>query len=262
MVKIKICTMVKNEDDIIDEWINYHGKLFGYNNLIIIDNISTDNTFNICLKYIEKGINLTQEADYKRKGDLMTIMKNTNDCDIFIPLDIDEFICYYDKNNNTVRKDNIISYLEELSKTNYGICKMNYLAPINTNNEEHLKKFTHGYYRNYEKDAKSFIIKKNVDNNFFFDHGNHVCVDDYFLTDLLLIHYCERSHDQVLKKCTANVTGFGHSLDLNYLKKLSNMSGQHRINQMIYILENPSCNLNPQLCEIKSNHIYIKEILN
>ena len=47
---VKLFTMVKDEDDIIDIWIKYHGWLFGYNNLYIVDNFSTDNTYNIIKK--------------------------------------------------------------------------------------------------------------------------------------------------------------------------------------------------------------------
>ena len=32
MKKIIISTMVKDEDDIIEIWINYHGNIFGFDN--------------------------------------------------------------------------------------------------------------------------------------------------------------------------------------------------------------------------------------
>lgn len=64
--KIIICTMVKDEDDIIEDWIIYHGEIFGYNNIFIFDNYSTDNTFNICQKYVKNGIHLLREGDYKK----------------------------------------------------------------------------------------------------------------------------------------------------------------------------------------------------
>ena len=48
MVKIIIATIVKNEDDIVRQWIEYYGTIFGYDKLYIIDNLSTDNTYNIC----------------------------------------------------------------------------------------------------------------------------------------------------------------------------------------------------------------------
>ena len=44
--------MVKDEDDIIREWIEYCGNLFSYENLYIIDNYSTNNTYEICKEYL------------------------------------------------------------------------------------------------------------------------------------------------------------------------------------------------------------------
>lgn len=264
MVKIIICTMVKNEDDIISHWIEYHGNMFGYENLYIIDNYSDDSTYEICKEYLAKGIHLSRESDYSKKGNFMTQFKNTTDCDIFIPIDIDEFICYYDKDSNTVSKTGVTEYLESLLNSNNGIFKMNYLGPINTTGEEGMKKFTHGSYCNYNDCAKTFIINKNVNPDFEFDHGNHVVTKDYILSNLLLLHYHQRSHEQVYKKCLANVTGFGYSLNLEDLKQLNERGccGVHRVNQMIYIIENPDCDLGPpvnsEICDdwIDIQHIF------
>ena len=38
----KIFTMVKGEVDIVNEWVLYHGSLFGFQNLYVIDNLSKD----------------------------------------------------------------------------------------------------------------------------------------------------------------------------------------------------------------------------
>ena len=62
-MKVQIITMVKDEDDIIENFINYYGKLFGYNNLFIIDNISNDNTYDICLKYKQTLIQLQKPGE-------------------------------------------------------------------------------------------------------------------------------------------------------------------------------------------------------
>ena len=264
MVKISICTMVKNEDDIINHWIEYHGNIFGYENLYIIDNYSDDSTYEICKEYLAKGIHLSRESDYSKKGNFMTHFKNTTDCDICIPMDIDEFICYYDKDSNSVRKNGIVEYLNGLLTSNNGIFKMDYLDPMNTNDEIGLSKFTHGLYRyDYKDCAKTFIINKNVNPNFEFDHGNHVVTKDYILSNLLLIHYHQRSHEQVYKKCLANVTGFGYSLNLEDLKQLNERGccGGHRVNQMIYIIENPHCDLGPPVnSEISKDWIDIRHI--
>ena len=46
---VKIFTMVKGEVDIVKDWVLYHGSLFGYNNLYIIDNYSQDGTYETLL---------------------------------------------------------------------------------------------------------------------------------------------------------------------------------------------------------------------
>ena len=92
-MKIKVLTMVKNEEDIIEYWINYHGTIFGYRNLYVIDNYSDDGTYEKLLKYKKVGVKISRHDDYRKKGDLMTQMiKQNNIYDIAIPLDIDEFI--------------------------------------------------------------------------------------------------------------------------------------------------------------------------
>lgn len=268
MVKIVIFTMVKNEDDIVREWIEYHGKIFGYNNLFIIDNYSTDNTYEICKEYVSKGIFLKQEDDYQKKGEKTTFYSKNTSCDIFIPLDIDEFIIYYNKDDKMVSKNNIVSYLESLLHSNNGVYKMNYIWPLKTNNDHSLKKFTHSIVSRHFKDnseiyGKTFIINKNVSNYFEFDHGNHVPVSNYLCSDLHLIHYHVRSHNQVLKKTHANVTGLGYPLDIELLKKLSNNSacGIHHIDRMINIMENPDCNFDPELYnEISDEWVSLKGI--
>jgi hypothetical protein len=33
MVRVIVATMVKDEDDIVEAWIQYYGELFGYSNV-------------------------------------------------------------------------------------------------------------------------------------------------------------------------------------------------------------------------------------
>ena len=62
-MSIKLFTMVKNENDIIEYWIKYHGKLFGYSNLYIVDNMSNDGTYEIIEFYQNYGVNLFREKN-------------------------------------------------------------------------------------------------------------------------------------------------------------------------------------------------------
>ena len=48
---VKIFTMVKDEVDIVNDWIIYHASMFGYDNIYVIDNYSTDGTYELLQKY-------------------------------------------------------------------------------------------------------------------------------------------------------------------------------------------------------------------
>ncbi len=92
--RVKIFCMQKDEDDILNEWILYHANLFGLNNLYIIDNNSGLVSKNILDYYHTQGLNVFTRSDYAKKGDYICemIAEVQNQCDLVIPLDLDEFI--------------------------------------------------------------------------------------------------------------------------------------------------------------------------
>ena len=47
---VKIFTMAKDELDIVIDWVIYHGFIFGFSNIYVIDNYSTDGTYEALLK--------------------------------------------------------------------------------------------------------------------------------------------------------------------------------------------------------------------
>jgi len=97
MTKIKVICVTKNEYDLIEHFIIYYGYLFGYNNVNIIDNISTDeNVIKVYEKYIPLGINVFYEPNYEYNGQADAFNKYMNleksKCDFLIGLDTDEFL--------------------------------------------------------------------------------------------------------------------------------------------------------------------------
>lgn len=248
-MQIKLFTMVKNEIDIIDDWLFYHGSLFGYKNIFIIDNYSDDGTYEKILRFKSLGIHITQKKDYKKKGKYMTwCYKNycTSE-DIAYPIDIDEFIVFYDKHTNkiSVDKNTIISYMTNLP--NATLYKTNYINAVPNQD------FPNGFYRaarecskglydkNYSENAKSFMKKKLYSGDI--DHGNHIPSKDYLMTHLCLVHFHVRNIEQVKKKIFCNVAGFGYNVnDLQELKRIiknnPNCNGNHHVIQQISILEN------------------------
>jgi hypothetical protein len=237
---VKIFTMVKDEVDIVRDWIIYHASMFGYDNIYVIDNYSTDGTYEILQEY-SNAIYVRREHDYGRKGEFMTELIN-NYCinNIAMPIDIDEFIVYYD-NGISVDKNLIHNYLNNLPRNN--IYKMNYIHSLITNNngyERATVESEEGYYIDLHGIAKSFINTSYFRINM--DHGNHLQTNDYFLTKLCLIHYHARNIEQIKKKIFNNITGLHYQNDLGYLKNLINTnplcSGFHHVKNQINVLEN------------------------
>lgn len=258
-MKIICATMVKDESDIVEKWIQYYGKIFSFPNLYIIDNYSTDRTYEICKKYISRGVKVFQEKNYKHKGEFMTKIKNSVNCDFFLPIDIDEFIVYFDK-QPFVQCDNIIDYFSELKNTypNDSLFKMSEIHPIRTNNNpELLTQFTHGNYTDIYIMSKSFLQSKNIKltSDCPIDHGNHMPNKTYIATKLAIIHYHTRSEEQIRKKITNNITGLGYIIELGFLKKLVGdnkehlFAGKHHVLNAISILENRGKKLGPPIHE-------------
>ena len=247
-MKIKLFTMVKNEDDIVEHWIQYHGELFGYNNLYVVDNESNDGTYEKIQKYSKYGVHITREHDYSKKGDIMTeLMNNIGTYDIAFPLDIDEFIVYYDKNNNALSPEKTLSYLKTLVGSDKfkdnSVFKANYIYSTITNGNEigyhdSLFECKYGQYLDYGNMAKTFINKHTWEG--VMDHGNHFPTEDFVPTNICLIHYHCRNIEQMKKKVRTNVEGLGYdSNDLDLLKSLpKDTPGCHHVRHMIQILKN------------------------
>jgi len=231
--------MVKDECDIIKEWIIYHGSIFGFHNIHIIDNYSTDGTYEI-MKTFEHLIHIYQLPDYKKKGQYMTTLIKIN-CinEIAIPMDIDEFIVLYDKENHSINtnKYDILNYFEniEISK----IYKMNYIIAI-TNQSENINGTLYGEYNDIGDSAKVFINTSLFDKTL--DHGNHFICNDYVKTDVCLLHFHNRNVEQMKKKVKNNISGLGFPTDLESLKNIihnnPNIHGWHHITHQISIYEN------------------------
>lgn len=236
---IKLFTMVKDENDIIRDWIVYHGSMFGFDNLYIIDNFSTDGTYEIIEDLRNIGIHIYRMNDYKRKGEYMKqlIDENCSANDIAFPIDIDEFIVYYDNNKISINKTLILSYMNTLPVAH--IYKANYINPVIKRQDYNriITECESGNYADYKNMAKTFF------NNSIYlgpvDHGNHIMRDDYLLTKICLVHYHFRNLEQIKKKILNNILGLNYINNLEYLENLSNnCAGNHHVQSQIKVLKN------------------------
>lgn len=240
---VKVFTMVKGEVDIVRDWVLYHGNLFGFNNLHVIDNFSRDGTYEALLQLKKDyGIHVYRLPDYKKKGDYMSsLIKRFGENEFVFPVDIDEFIVHYDKSTNIISCDNALikQTLETLPKaTAY---KMNYIV-TNPTRLEGFERATieseSGAYSDYGSMAKTFFHSSLFIGGL--DHGNHFNTSNYHLTTLCLVHYHCRNLEQMKKKIFNNVSGLGYNpFDLNRLKQIARVGAQgvHHINHQISVLE-------------------------
>ena len=240
---VKIFTMVKGEVDIVEDWVLYHGDLFGFKNLYIIDNISKDGTYEELLKLRNKfGINIWRSANYKKKGDYMTLLlRSFGKGELVFPIDIDEFIVYFDKPNNTINCDKrvIINYILSLPKLPF--YKTNYINSKLINPSGYSRATVEcklGSYSDYGSQAKTFfhsgLFKGTI------DHGNHFNQDKYFLSNLCLVHFHKRNFEQIMKKTYNNIVGLGYNpYNLAYLENICRLGleGGHHVDRQIKILK-------------------------
>eukprot|EP01039_Chlorochromonas_danica_P005412 gene5412-5953_t len=101
--KLLVVSLVKEEDDILDYWIDYHATLFGTKSILLLDNFSKSLvTKKILHKWQGLGVTvLYKQGPYHTKGKVWLAAAKTvrPHADIYIPLDIDEVLISY---NNSV----------------------------------------------------------------------------------------------------------------------------------------------------------------
>jgi len=173
---------------------------------------------------------------------MTSLMNRVGKAQLVFPIDIDEFIVYYDKNNNKISVDSKIinEYVQKLPV--FPVFSMNYINPKITTPEgcsRAVKQCKYGSYQNYGRVAKKFFNTTIF--NDIIDHGNHYQTHEFILSDLCLIHYHCRNLEQMKKKVYNNVIGLGyHPFNIYQLKMLLRKNpscpGHHHVINQINIL--------------------------
>ena len=242
---VKLFTMIKDEVDVIRDWIVYHGSMFGYSNLYIIDNFSTDGTYEVIKEY-EGSINIFRYPEYELKGIHMRNLINGS-CpseEIAFPIDSDEFVVLYQNGQIIVDKQQVNDYFLNLPPRT--IYKANYiLSTISNQFPQGFDRATvqskRGLYQDYGHLAKTFF--KHCLFAGGIDHGNHIPnVPDYLLTDICLVHYHHRSIEQMKKKIMNNVSGLGYSTDPEFIRDITennkSVPGVHHVHNLYHLQRN------------------------
>ena len=255
----KVFTVTKNEYDLIEDFINYYGKIFGYENVIIIDNGSTNPiVLGVYEKYLPKGITIHHTTGYEgnKQGEHFTnIMREyKNAAEFLIGLDTDCFFGVHGSSN----PDTIQTYLRDLPKNkDIFFMKKFYMSVVDVNSPN---------YQNYKlvrpTDCTTFDIRDNYSGtsnpHVFFrsanfistENGNHNGVTtnqaSYFCDDVFYVHYHDTGRGRLVERCRGIMIGYGYiwegmtrEEELNRMRSLWSGAGIHRQNQYIQYLEKP-----------------------
>lgn len=98
---VKIFCVAKDESDLMESWLIYHGSLVGFENLVVMDNKSTCTTvLNVYEKYKKQGVTVETCESFSgcAQGEAFTtsMRKQQNFCKFLIGIDADEFITFPD----------------------------------------------------------------------------------------------------------------------------------------------------------------------
>lgn len=242
---VKIFTMVKDEVDIVVDWVLYHGLIFGFKNLYVIDNYSTDGTYESLVKMKDMfEINIIRLPDYKKKGKYMTFfMRKFCKNELAFPIDIDEFIVCYNKKMNKISCNKTQFFIELSRLPKVPIYKMNYIDSkilVENGYQRSTVESKYGKYNDQKDFAKSFFYSTLFKG--LIDHGNHFRTKNYHLSNFCLVHFHTRNLEQIKAKVYNNVSGLGHNpFDIKKLRKTlkenSAIAGHHHLKKQISILE-------------------------
>ena len=120
----KVFTLTKNEYDLIEDFIRFYGSIFGFDNIVIIDNGSDVRTvLEVYQKYIVKGVVVHRDTrPMTEMADIMTeyISMYKDQMEFALPIDTDEFMFVVPemkKEDYIIDKAAILDYLKNIDKS-------------------------------------------------------------------------------------------------------------------------------------------------
>jgi hypothetical protein len=257
-VKVRLVTFVKDDPNILPYWLDYHSAIFGPEKIAVIDHNSQHNTtLRVLRDWQEKGVHLLHtNQSYTNKGEItyQTFKRFFPGGDIYVPLDIDEFVIYYNDSqvpmaNRTLIKDSFLEIWQNRTQNDrcWGMKYSFNSFPISLNESMDTIKYFAPYKRQ-PYNAKKMIINEPAFAGL--DHGNHCpkyrgvnCAYCSPLQHIGMLHYHFRI--ETARRGIVDLIGLGdlpHNATLenisSYKGKLSKMllrdlPGKHKAKELL-----------------------------
>lgn len=213
--------MFKDEVNLLEPWLVYYGELFGYSNLYVWDNGSTEDSIHQLLRrYRELGVHIIYTAqsgiDYRRKGVLLGKkifeLQAGGSYDFFIPVDCDEFLILQDGDSLKYSPSDIINEISRYTGM-HGVLGINACYNNIPNGQNIFYKSVH---------RKSFFYAgsfKQMDKGYHHaeTHGSHDRID----TKLAYIHYHNKPLSLLKKSAEAKLRPVYGDLSMHFLEEIA-----------------------------------------
>lgn len=208
-MKLWTFTTVRDEEDIIESFVRYNMNIF--DGMVISDNCSSDNTLQILQDLKQEGYNIDIIIDRNsnfdqtaRRNELLRYTAEKYHPDFIFPLDADEFVCTYGKENPR----EIIKQIDKKSLYKYRM--ENYVLNGKESKEKFIPKRM-GLLREQREEQpcnyKCFISKQIYSKGIFLEMGAHSARylnnEEMPITvnrNLYIAHFPVRSQEQLMNK--------------------------------------------------------------
>lgn len=115
---LKIVLMTMNEWPLLKSWVLYHGSIFGFENLYILDSSIDAN----CISFLKRATASLGVHVFFSAGNLNTAASEISiifhgirkSCDFAIKLDTDEFLGMYVSQNKSFMREEVVDYIDIL----------------------------------------------------------------------------------------------------------------------------------------------------
>jgi hypothetical protein len=275
-----VFTLTKNEYDLVNQFVTYHGWLFGYKNVVVIDNGSTHkDVLDLYDVFRSKGVTILTADGYS--GDLQgkhytdTLLQYKEKSTFLIPLDTDLFFTV----KESCDRDTIISFLENLP-TDYDMFIMNmfFMSVVDVSSPNYSD-----HKLRVPTDCTTFVKRRGyggfpyVQHTFYrasnfvwTSNGNHVGGSttnrSYRTDDVAYIHFHSTGVGRNIERCSAILEAYGyidtktqsHQEQFNALNGLCG-NGGHRIQQYVEYLRKVLSGEDPFVEEPIPSDVFIFE---
>ena len=226
---IRLFAFIKDEIEIIEDWLRYHSDLFGADHITVLDHMSTDGTTDVLNSWKSRGLKVHRTGvQFRDKHRVLTSHMSKHKDGFLVPLDADEFLAVRSGSEIKCDKRSVMGHFSGLSRGPFRY-KFQQLDAVPSTSKlqdplTELTQFKTKWYRDWKTYAKTFY-----DAGFFVntDQGNHKgSVRGHgrdLETELTIVHYNVRDYDHFVKKNERGARAYGHIAS----KKLSHGLGKH-----------------------------------